>query len=1012
MNCKSLCDALLALLLVAGLLAPLQGAERPISFNRDIKPILASKCFACHGPDESERQADLRLDDPAAAHASGTLQANAEGAVALLVRVTSSDPEQQMPPAASKKPGLSADEVALMRRWIAEGAKYDAHWAFVPPVKQAPPEVADAAWSGNAIDRFIRAGHEANGLTPSPEADKRTLLRRLTMDLTGLPPTAEEVAAFEADDSPEAYEKVVERLLASPQYGERMAMYWLDIVRYADSAGYHSDNLRNVTPYREYVIRAFNENRPFDQFAREQLAGDLLPNATLWQKVASGYNRLLQTTEEGGAQPKEYTAKYAADRARNFGSAWLALTTGCCECHDHKFDPLTARDFYRLEAFFADIQEVAVGRREPGLPVPSEEQAAELVRLEKAVALAQQELDQAVEVAVNAAPDAATLAAGEPQWRPAKYSAAEVAGQSKLVPQDDGSLKVTGTIAAQETYVFTLEDVSERISGLRVEALTDDALPAKGPGTAPNGNFVLSDVSVVRIPKEGKERYIKIEKAIASHEQAGQPIAAAIDRNAESGWAVLPKVGQSHEAVFQLGERVTAVDGAKLRISIAFRSPHAQHNIGRIRLSVTGDDTPADKWIDTELRALLSTPEQANTPEARQKLAAYFRERGAATQAQREKLQQVATEKQKFEDTLPRSLISVSGTPRTVRILPRGNWLDESGEIVDPAPPAFLGGFAVADRRATRLDLAEWLLQPEHPLTSRVFVNRVWKLMFGRGLNKSVEDFGTQGEYPSHPELLDYLAVDFRENGWNVKQLVKQIVMTRTYRQSSLASDAMRERDPANIWLARQSRFRYDAENVRDNALAVSGLLVHKIGGPSVFPYQPPGYWAYLNFPVREWENSTGEGLYRRGLYTHWQRSFLHPSLVAFDAPSREECTVDRPRSNTPLQALVLLNDPTYVEAARALAAKTMAAATDSPARLEYLYRQALQRSPRADEASTLLALYEKHFAQYTADPKSAGELMTVGAFRAPESLAPAELAAWTSVARVVLNLHETITRN
>jgi hypothetical protein len=1012
MNRKHARLALLWMGLLTAVTATLPAAERAVSFNRDIKPILAGKCFACHGPDEKERKGDLRLDQAEAAHASGVLKASNDGAVALLDRVTSTDPDLQMPPAASKKPGLSAEEVALVKRWIAEGAKYDAHWAFVPPVKQAPPAVNDAAWSTNAIDCFIRAGHQANGLIPSPEADKRTLIRRLYMDLTGLPPTPEEVAAFQADTSPEAYEKVVDRLLASKNFGERMALYWLDVVRYADSAGYHSDNPRNVAPYRDYVIRAFNDNLPYDQFVREQLAGDLLPNATTSQKVGSGYNRLLQTTEEGGAQPKEYIAKYAADRARNFGSAFLALTTGCCECHDHKFDPLTTRDFYSLEAFFADVQEAAVGRREPGMPVPSEEQAAELARMTEAIAAAQKELDTAVQAVLDTASDAAALAASEPKWHTAKFEKADVQGESKLAPQDDGSLKSTGNVAAKEAYTLLLSVMPAQVAGLRLEAIADDTLPGKGPGTAPNGNFVLTDVKVLLLAKDGKERAIKIEKAVASHSQQGHDIATAIDNNAGSGWALLPKVGESHEAVFQLAENVALADGAKLKVVLAFRSQFPKHNIGRLRLATTGDAKPADKWISADLRTVLAKTATDRTTEDKQKLAAFYRDRAPQTQPQREKLQQFMAKKQQFEDAIPKTLISISGTPRVVRILPRGNWLDDSGEEVQPAPPTFLGNFNVKDRRATRLDLAEWLLNPQHPLTSRVFVNRVWKLMFGRGLTKSAEDFGTQGEYPSHPELLDYLAVDFQENGWNVKRLIKDMVMTRTYRQSSLVPKGMQEKDPANIWLARQSRFRYDAENVRDNALAVSGLLVNKVGGPSVFPYQPAGYWAYLNFPVREWQNSQGEGVYRRGLYTHWQRSFLHPSLVAFDAPSREECTVDRPRSNTPLQALVLLNDPTYVEAARALAAKTIANGTDTPSRLEYLYRQALQRSPRAEEVQSLTTLYGKHLQEYAADAKAASDLMAVGEFKAPASLNAAELAAWTSVARVVLNLHETITRN
>jgi hypothetical protein len=987
----------------------LSAAERPVSFNRDIKPILAGKCFACHGPDAAERKADLRLDLSEPAHASGVLTADPKGIVAIVARVTSSDPEERMPPATSKKPGLTDDEVKLLKRWVAESAKYDAHWAFVPPVKHPLPEVKDPEWATSAIDRFVAAAHAEQGLKGSPEADRRTLIRRLSMDLIGLPPTVAEVEAFEKDTAPDAYEKVVDRLLASQHFGERLAVYWLDVVRYADSAGYHSDNERNVTPYRDYVIRSFNGNLPIDQFLREQIAGDLLPNPTVWQKVASGYNRLLQTTEEGGAQAKEYMAKYAADRARNFGSAFLALTTGCCECHNHKFDPLTTKDFYSLEAFFADIQEAAVGRREPGIPVPSDEQAAELDRLTAAVGEAQKALDAAAQQAIAKA-DVAALKLTE--WKPGKIAAAKVQGTSTLKALDDGSLRSEGAVAAKENYEIELAEVPASITGIRLEALANDALPAKGPGTAPNGNFVLTHVKLALVSADGKELELKLEKAIADHNQQSFEIAGALNPDPNNGWAILPEAGKSHEAVFQLAKATNIAQGEKLRVTLAFQSPHAQHNIGQLRLTVTADPSPVDHFTAGDLKSLLAVPAQKRSPEQSQKLLAYYRDRSPATEAERAKLAAATAARQQLENSMPKCIISVSGAPRPIRILPRGNWLDDSGEIVEPATPEFLGKLNVSGRRATRLDLADWLVAKNHPLTARVFVNRVWKLLFGRGITKAAEDFGTQGEFPSHPELLDQLSVDFVENGWNLKRLVKQIVMSRTYRQSSLASHEMREKDPANVFLARQSRFRYEAELVRDNALAVSGLLVPKVGGPSVFPYQPAGYWAYLNFPVREWQNSQGEGLYRRGLYTHWQRSFLHPSLLAFDATSREECVVDRPRSNTPLQALVLLNDPTYVEAARSLAARTIGSASDRSARLEYLYRQALQRSPRPPETQSLFALYEKHLAEYRADEKAAADLMTVGAYQPPTGVDKAELAAWTSVARVVLNLHESITRN
>lgn len=999
---------LVTLSMTFGLNSIATAAPRPISFNRDIKPILSGKCFACHGPDDKERKADLRFDLSDPAHASGAFTPGKASESEIIKRLTSTDPEVRMPPPASKKPAATEAEIAIIRRWVDEGAKYDAHWAFVPPVKHAPPEAKNAAWSQSPIDRFIAAAHEEQGLQASPAADRRTLLRRLSFDLIGLPPTPEEVAAFEKDQSPEAYERQVDRLLASKHFGERLAMHWLDIVRYADSAGYHSDNPRNVTPYRDYVIRSFNNNLPFDQFVREQLAGDLLPDATLWQKVASGYNRLLQTTEEGGAQGKEYEAKYAADRVRNFGSTFMALTTGCAECHNHKFDPITAKDFYSLEAFFADIQEAAVGRREPGIPVASEEQTKTLAELAAMINAAQQELQTAAEKLTQAG----DVAGPETKWALAKITSARTTGGLGFKALDDGSYKLEGNAPAQDTYEFAIAVEPGNISGVQIEALADDSFPANGPGVSPNGNYVLTEVKLQLIAADGKDLAVKLEKAVADHSQQNFAVAASIDGKADTGWASLPETGKSHEAAYQLAKPLEVKQGEQLKLSLAFTSIYPQHLIGRVRVSTTSDAGPVDRWVSPQIRTIASVPAAERTAEQKDKLSAFYRERSPALQPLREKVAQATAAHKQFDEAIPKSLISMTGANRVVRILPRGNWLDESGEIVTPQTPVSLGVLPASDKKPTRLDLANWLLREDHPLTSRVFVNRLWKLMFGRGITKSAEDFGMQGEYPIHPELLDYLAVDFRESGWDVKRLVKSLVMSQTYRQSSLASAEAREKDPANIWLARGSRYRLDAELVRDNALAVSGLLATKIGGPSVFPYQPPGYWSYLNFPGREWQNDKGEGLYRRGLYTWWQRTFPHPSLIAFDAPSREECVVDRPKSNTPLQALVLLNDPTYVEAARSLAERTVASSPENGARLEFLFRQALQRSPRDAEVKTLLALYEKHLAEFSGDAKSAGELLTVGDKKSAENLPPAELAAWTSVARVVLNLHESVTRN
>jgi hypothetical protein len=824
---------------LAGLFAelciyPVRAADAPVDYLRDVRPLLANSCYACHGPDEGQRKGKLRLD----LRDEAVKQAIVPGKSAeslLLDRIASKNPDEVMPPPHSKKPAVTSQQAQLLKRWIDEGAKFDQHWAYVKPARPAIPEVQNKAWVRNPIDAFVAIGHMKNGFTPAPEADRVTLIRRLSFDLTGLPPTSADVEAFVNDKSPDAYERLVDRLLASKHFGERMAVVWLDVVRYSDTAGYHSDNHRDVWMFRDYVINSFNANKTFERFTVEQIAGDLLPDATSETRVASGYNRMLQTTEEGGAQAKEYTAKYAADRVRNTASAWLGATLGCAECHNHKYDPFTQRDFYRFAAFFADVREKAVGRQDQ-TPITKPEQEAELKKLDGEIARLQGEL-------------------------------------AKTTPELD---------AAQVKWEHSLAKGTKGLPKPVTDALTVE--PAK--------------------------RNAAQKQTIATH----------------------------------------------------FRTQVAKE-----------------------------------------------------TESQRKELADVQARKDQLLKTVPTTLVSMTEAPRMVRILPRGNWLDDSGEPVTPDVPAFLGTVAPADprARASRLELAKWLASPENPLTARVYVNRLWKIAFGQGLVRNLDDLGTQGTLPTHPELLDWLSTEFVAKGWDTKALLRVIVTSSAYRQSSQAPREVRERDPANAWLSRQNRFRLDAEFVRDNALAVSGLLSNKLGGPSVKPYQPAGFWAYLNFPTREWQNDLGENQYRRGLYTYWCRSFLHPSLFAFDAPTREECTNERTRSSTPLQALVLLNDPTYVEASRALAERVLKEGTGSPReRIDWAFRQALSRGATEAEKDVLEPLFQKHAKEYHADKAAAEKVLAVGFKPAPKDLDAADLAAWTSVARVILNLHESITRN
>jgi len=1000
---------LIAILLLAAALSSASADD--ILFNRDIRPLLSDRCYACHGPDEGQRQADLRLDDRASAIEMGAFVPGDAEASELLSRIFSDDDDTRMPPPDSNK-SLTDAEKELLRQWIAGGAKYQGHWSFEPLVRP------DAPTGPNGIDALVGDSLADAGLEFSEEADRRALIRRLSYDLVGLPPTPERVQEFLDDTSPDAYAALVEELLASPHYGERMAIGWLDVVRFADTIGYHSDTPRNVWPYRDYVIAAFNDNKPFDEFTIEQLAGDLLPDGTQEQRVASCFNRLLLTTEEGGAQAKDYEARMLTDRVRAVGTVWLGMTTGCCQCHDHKFDPLTMRDFYSLGAFFADIQETIIGKQGPGMLVPDQQQAAELARLQTAVDELQAEYSA----------DTPEIASARTAWEQkvieslsaadawAHLRPTEVASEqnSQLsVEEDDSVFAGRNPDGGIDTYrlSFTLPDAG--VTGLRLEVLADDRLPAKGPGRAGNGNFVISEITLTA----ADDQPIKFASAAARFAQGGFPPETVIDGKSvpNNGWAIAGETGNRHELILALAQPTTSAQSVTMTIAQVHGD---NHTLGRFRVSsTTVDPVPGSAAaVPEEIAGILKVSHDERNDAQRGKLAEHFKSTTPILKDLRDRLAAAQKARSDYEASLPRCLVSTSmANPRTVRFLPRGNWQDESGDVMQPALPAYFTNDADADAngRLNRLDLAHWIVSPDNPLTARVFVNRLWKQFFGIALSKNTDDIGSQGEWPTHLELLDWLASEFRESGWDVKHMVRTIVLSRTYRQSSLASPDLLTRDPENRLLARQGRFRLPAELVRDNALSVSGLLVDKIGGPSAKPYQPAGYWENLNFPRRTYQADQGENQYRRGLYTWWQRTFPHPSMIAFDAPSREECAADRSRSNIPQQALVLLNDPTYVEASKVLAAQILASDPESVgARIRWAYQHVLQRDPREDEVAVLTAVYQKHHDEFTADPEAAGALLGVGLATPPDGMNPAELAAWTSVARILLNLHETVTRS
>ncbi len=1006
-------------LLLALFSVPIADAAEPaVDFAREVRPILAANCFACHGPDAAERKADLRLDTKEGAFADlGGHLAIAPGKPSdseLLSRVSNSDPEQVMPPPASGKK-LTAVQIELLRRWVAEGAKWQEHWAYFKPVRPTVPPVSGASSIANPIDAFVRAKLNEMNLAPAAEADRVTLVRRLSFDLTGLPPTPAQVDGFVHDGTGQAYENLVDGLLASPHFGERMAMYWLDIVRFADTNGFHGDNHRDIALYRDYVIESFNRNKRFDRFTLEQLAGDLLPDVSRETRIASGYNHLLMTTREGGAQAKEYLAKYAADRVRNASSVWLGATMGCCECHDHKFDPYLTRDFYSFAAFFADIKEVAVGPQEQVM-LPDEAEAKTLAQFDEQIAAVNKVLDTPTPELEQAQVEwEKSVQSQAADWKPLKPTGAVAASGATFTIANDGTLLVGGASAATDIYTLVVPVNVSALTAVRLELLPHNSLPGKGPGRAANGNFVLSEIRCTLAPKANPAAAtpLVLQEASADFAQESLPAAAAIDGNLATGWAVGPQLGLEHAAVFEVQGTPSGSDAI---LTIELVQNHGNtHNLGRFRFSATNSPQPvrANKGLPKEVVEILATSSDTRTAAQQQALAAHYRSLVAPLlDGPRKRLAEVKQSKADFQAKVPTTLVSVSVEPRAMRILPRGNWLSDDGEIVQPAVPAFLPPLSASEQRPTRYDLARWMVSPDNPLVARVFVNRLWKLAFGQGIVKSLDDFGSQGTAPTHSELLDWLAAEFIDSGWDVKHILKLMVTSDAYRQSSSASEQLRQVDPYNKWLARQSHFRLDAEMVRDNALAVSGLLSDRIGGPSAKPYQPGGYWSHLNFPVREYEADHGENLYRRGLYTYWCRTFLHPSLLAFDAPTREECTVERPRSNTPLQALVLLNDPTYVEAARAFARRILTeGGADTTAQLRWAYRQALSREPSSQEVTVLSALLEKHRAQYAADPTAAQQLLSAGENPSTGDIDRATLAAWTSVVRVLLNLHETITR-
>jgi mono/diheme cytochrome c family protein len=1182
------------LLLATG--TPACGAE--VDFGREIRPLLSDHCFACHGPDEKARKAGLRLDLRETAlqplrHGRSAIVPGDPDRSTLIHRVFTDDEDDVMPPPSAPKQ-LSADQKEALRRWIAAGAPWPEHWAFVPPERATPPTVQNAEWPRNDVDRFVLKRLEQEHLDPAPRAPKTTLIRRASLDLTGLPPTVDEVNAFLADRRPDAYERLVDRLLASPRYGEHLARYWLDAVRYADSHGYHIDAQRDIWAYRDWVIRAFNRNQPFDQFTREQLAGDLLPNPTTDQKIATGYIRSNMSTGEGGVIEAEYASKYAFDRVETTSATWLGLTMVCARCHTHKYDPITHQEYYGLYAFFNQLDEpVMDGNRpnpDPFLKLPSPEQTERLAWLETRRA-EDQTRAEAPHPALDNAQETwtrewrARLASGWQTLSPTRARSTREPATPLEIHADQTFRTTDLSQSETNTFELLLPAAPGLLAGLRLEALPAYSLPARetpAESTAPaapepdapnrDPRFRLAEIEaeLVTADTNSPPQKLPLTLAVADAHDGDHTASRAVDGKPDTAWSVAGNAArESRTAVFALAHPVTVNSDATLRVRLRFESQPPEQAVARFRLAVAqGDElvrafnpprlepwrligpfrteglnagfdatyppetqldlaaaypgvrgevrwhdradladsgahqlvndlhgvhgayyltrkiqAPAATRLDVTLRAddvfklwlngqrvaeqpqperfpgvqtrltldlpagesqlllkivnhqgaktfafsaapagmhlpapdvaaLLSLPEPLTGPAADRLRTWFRRQHDPEFCTLFNDLARWREEEAAIQVAIPTTLIAKERAElRDTFLLLRGEY-DQPGAKVAHAVPAILPPFP-ADVPTNRLGLAEWLLRPDHPLTARVTVNRLWQQLFGVGIVKTTEDFGVQGEPPSHPELLDWLATEFVRSGWDVKHLTRLIVTSATYRQSSRLTPELLQRDPENRLLARGSRFRVDAEVLRDSALFVGGLLVEQLGGPSVKPYEPPGLWEAVSFNnSQKYVPDQGPAQYRRGLYTFWKRQSPPPNLLLFDAPTREYCVVKRPRTNTPLQALALLNDPQFVEASRALAVRLLTEGGErNGQRLAFGFRLVTGRKPDREELEILREVLRAHRAEYRRHVEAARAWLSVGDFPLPAGLDPVEVAAWTAIANLLLNLDEAVTK-
>ncbi|MEM8952828.1 MAG: PSD1 and planctomycete cytochrome C domain-containing protein [Verrucomicrobiota bacterium] len=998
-----------------------------IDFNRDIRPILSENCFHCHGPDKETREAGFRLDIEEAAKADlggyhGLVPGDAD-ASEVYYRIVTDDEGDLMPPLKSNR-RLTAVQKDLLKRWIEEGAEYAEHWAYVAPER---PETGVLPEGGNEVDGFVRGRLEEAGLKPSAEADARTLIRRVSLDLTGLPPTPEEVDVFLADDSPRAYEKVVDRLLRSERFGERWARPWLDLARYADSNGFQADQLRDSWAYRDWVIEALNADMPFDQFTIEQLAGDLLPNATVEQKIATGFHRTVTCNVEAGVHPEENRVNQVVDRVNTTGTVWLGATLECAQCHDHKYDPITMEDYYGIYAYFNNTplevenpggtgvqfsfygpkMELPIGEAQAQEREELQGVLASLRRDRKALLDNKEDGREAWEERMRAA------LKNPPKWEVLEVASFESNGGEDFRILKDQSVLVTGRVPGSVVYTITARTDLEGITGFRVEALTHPEIPGNGPGRgdAKRANFILSEIGIEVLEKGAKRgRELAFRGASANFSQVKWEVEKAIDGNPKTGWAIGPEFGKPHWAVFETAGEVGSSEGATFVFTLDQNFGRGR-TIGRPRVSALVGDSSSLSLPDDVVEALKLEAKKRNNKQRRAIDAFYMESNPKVKEIDAE----IARVDRLFNELAPpTTLVMVEmEEPRETKIMKRGNYLD-LGETVTAATPAVLPAIDPSFPK-NRLGLAKWLVSPENPLVARVTVNRWWAEIFGDGIVSTVEDFGTQSEPPTHPGLLDWLAVEFVESGWSMKHVLKKMVMSKTYRQDSALRPDLLEEDLGNRYLARGPRFRMSAEMIRDNALAVSGLLSTKMGGEPIMPYQPPGMWRQVGRNEPKWVDAQDEDRFRRGIYVIWRRAAPYPSFVNFDGPDRGSCVVKRPRTNTPLQALTLMNDPAYVEMALALASRLMVECPGATMgeKLSHAYELVFSRRPSEGEAQHLESVYRERVTYYRENPETA-EVVIAGAgevVKAPPGVDAAELAAWLHLANILLNLDETITK-